>query len=51
MVILLRNAASAFLAVLAAQGPARHAGHAEMAFVEHALLEELVEDGLLGGAG
>lgn len=50
VVIVLRSAAFAHLTVLAAQGSARHAGHAEIMLVEFVLLEEFVNLRLLGTA-
>ena len=50
MVILLRHASSAFLAMLTPQRPARHARHAEMAVIEHAFLQKLFNNRFLGGS-
>lgn len=50
MVVLLRDASSALLAVLAAQRPARHARDAKVPLVEHAFLQELVYYGFLRSA-
>ena len=50
MMILLRDTASTFPTMFTSQGTARHTRNAEVAFIEHAFLQELVYDGFLGGA-